>query len=158
MLGIFLSGIFDNITKFSLPVIAVVAGVTALIAGLGAIVIYWKDIKKWGVDTFNSIYAALKPVIDAVTWLAKNSPVGLAMRAGNAVAGWFSGGDKPANGTPGVAARSAAAQAGGGQQRFNGQVSVKFDNAPPGMRVEKVQSDGGVAVDADVGHNMAAVQ
>ena len=80
------------------------------------------------------------------------------MRAGNAVADWFSGGDKQGGTGPGVAARSAAMQAGGGSQSVNGQVSVKFENAPAGMRVEKVQSDGGVAVDADVGHNMAAVQ
>ena len=152
------------IAAISLPVIAVVAGIAALGAALGAAVIYWDDLKGMATGALDAIssaassaYKIIKPLIDAIGWMIKYSPAGLAYMGGKALVGMFSGGGDAAS--PGVGARAGATAAGAGTpQKVGGEMVVKFDNAPPGFRVESSKSTPGMLFDADVGYNMAAPQ
>ena len=156
------------VAAISLPMILITAGIIALGAAIVAVVVYWDDIKAAASGALSTIvgwaetaYKAVKPLIDAIGWVIKHSPAGLMVQAGMKVASLVSGGGNSgaaAGAPPGVAARSAAAQSGGAQS-VNGQMVVRFDNAPPGMRVESTKTNSpGMSLDADVGHNMAAVQ
>jgi len=59
---------------------------------------------------------------------------------------WGSGGRTGGALTP----EAAAAATGGGQVR--GQIDVNFQNAPPGMRVQRAEGGGGIDMQADVGY------
>lgn len=159
------------VAAITLPVLLISAGVVALGAGLAALVIYWDEVtaalKPFG-DAIAWVYNLILPLVDAVIWLLKNlSIISLAGKAA-AVAGFVFGSGSSDGATagvtpdtsPGVAGRTAAAQqaGAGGARDVNANMNIRFDNAPPGMRVERMQSDSpNVGLDADVGYNLVGV-
>lgn len=125
----------------------------------------WNAWRDGSISTFEAIieyasatYDAIKPIIDAIGWILKYSPAGLVFRGASIVYDAVTGGSNTPPSTPGLAARTAAAQQTGGQQQLNGEMVMRFENAPAGFRVESAETDQpGVAVDTDVGYNMVGV-
>ena len=116
------------LAAISLPVIAIVGGFALLGAGIAALVIYWDEF----TSAVNTAYQAILPVIDAIIWILKNSPVGLLAGGVMKVAGMFGGGENPPT-TPSQAENTAERKERQGSLDVNGGISV---TATPGTKVE----------------------
>lgn len=136
------------------------------IAGqVSSLVDLWGRWRDGTISTFDAIveyaglaYEAIEPIIDAITWLAKNNGLVLLWRGGAGLYNSLFGGEEnAAEAEPGIAARTAAAGQAGAQQ-YNAEIAVRFEDAPPGLRVEKSEAkQPGVSIDTDVGYNMVGV-
>ena len=148
------------------PITWVVVVIGALIAAGVALYKNWDTVKEklgqawdWIAEKGKWLMGKLKPVIDALKFAAKWSPVGIAARAGSAVYNAVSGSEEEGatrpqrRGRAGIAARAAAADR--GRVDVNGRVTtrVEFVNTPPGTQV-RTRSEGIAAPEVDVGHAM----
>ncbi|MDO8421568.1 MAG: phage tail tape measure protein [Parvibaculum sp.] len=149
------------IAAISAPVLIAIGAIVLLSAAIATAVIYWDDIKAAAVGAFETImswagkaYDFLKPVLDAIGFIARYSRVGLAVRAGMAVASAVTS-DAPAAtaGKPSLATR---ARGGPAAKPAQSELTVKFENAPPGTRVGVDKATPGMSVATDVGMNMGA--
>ncbi|MBF0247995.1 MAG: hypothetical protein HQL36_07980 [Alphaproteobacteria bacterium] len=50
-----------------------------------------------------------------------------------------------------------AIQGGAGRQRMEGGIDIRFHNAPPSMRLEKVKQDANVGINVDAGYAMSGL-
>ena len=121
------------LAAISLPVIAIVGGFALLGAGIVALVIYWDEF----TSAVNTAYQAILPVIDAIIWILKNSPVGLLAGGVMKVAGMFNGAEE-------VATRKEKQSS----LDVNGGISV---TATPGTKVESsnINLNGGSNIATD---------
>ena len=135
---------------------------------LGLIIQNWMPMKAWfaglwqaiGIDA-GVISAVLVALWDAprialeafVTWaLGRVKPLlGLVKSAASMIdsATTLAGPDA----SPGVN-RPTGTLIQNSRQQVGGEIKVKFDNAPPGMRVETQQKNGGVSLNPDVGYRV----
>lgn len=149
------------LASLTVPIALTVAAIVALSAAIAAAVIYCDDIKAAAVGAFETImqwagkaYDFLKPVLDAIGFIARYSPVGLAVRAAGAIASAVTS-DVPATtaGKPSLATR---ARGGPAAKPAQSELTVKFENAPAGTRVGVGKTTPGMSVATDVGMNMGA--
>lgn len=150
------------------PIVLAVVATIALLAG-AAYLVYknWEPIKAWFIGLWLSVKDACSAAVD---WMmSKIRPlIDLVKTISNAF-DWKNGptmGDVQINGggnqygaaRPDVLARPANRPnlIGAAQSRVNGEINVRFDNAPPGMRVDApAAKQGGVAINPDVGYRSA---
>jgi len=153
--------IVTAIAAISAPVLIAVAAIGLLVAAIAAAVIYWDDIKAAAVGAFETImswadkaYKFIKPVLDAIGFIARYSPVGLAVQAGAAV---FNAATSPgsASGKPSLASRARGGPEAAAKPAESA-LTVKFENAPPGTRLSVDKTTPGMSVATDVGMNMGA--
>lgn len=121
---------------------------------LGLVIKNWEPLVGW----FSGLWDRIKGYIEPIT------------SAAGKVAGWF-GDDEPEPGQGAAAGSSATpppavadaiarqrALVSGNRQNLDGQMVVKFENAPPGMQVQAAKTNQpGVAMEADVGYRSLAM-
>lgn len=119
-----------------------VAGFTPL----GMIVKNWEPIVNFFKSLWERVRPYIEPLIDGAKWV------------GNKVGGLFGGGSAPAAApaaasSPVQAAKSPLATAQASQkQNLQGELQIKFENAPPGMRVQSAHTNQpGFDINAPVG-------
>ncbi|HVL74712.1 MAG TPA: hypothetical protein VM406_01745, partial [Noviherbaspirillum sp.] len=163
------------------PIGLVVTGI-ALAAGL--LIYNWDKIGPWFASLWTNVQGYFRGAWEGIKTLLSWSPLGLVMKtweplvswfsglwdrvkgfiepivsAGKAVGGWFGGG-KQAQQSGGLAGgRSPLVAAGGlaSQANVSGEMRVRFENAPPGMRVDQGKTNqSALAFNPDVGYRMAA--
>lgn len=154
-------------------------GLIAVAIAAAAFVIYknWEPLKKWFGETvdsmktkFNEFSEWLKPVTDTVSGMAASlmqswkptidwfsNAFGWLGDKFSAFNTWISSVDNSISGTGSRPAGAGASLVAAGQQKVGGEISVKFVDAPPGMRVENVSQKGPLAFNADVGYRSAAL-
>ncbi|VVD76248.1 phage tail protein [Pandoraea eparura] len=127
-------------------------------SALGMVVANWEPIVDWFKRMWERIRPYVEPIIDATKWV------------GNKIGGLLDGGPArnatpdasglvplPSGGGRGLAGAVAWQQqsivgAGAGGARLNGELTVKFDNAPPGTRVDDAKTNqSGLTVTSRVG-------
>jgi len=100
------------------------------------------------VGVFNWALAAIQPILDVVG----NGISQIGGFLGSA--GGLFGGD----GEPAAVAPPRGAIASNNRQNLNGEMVVRFENTPPGTRVESGKTNQpGVAMEADVGYRSLAM-
>ena len=152
------------------PVLAVIVAVIVVIAGLAYLVYKnWVPIKAFFLDLWVSIKAAFTSGWELIKTIFSYSPLGLILKSWGPVLKFFSGlWDKvkdvvsatpSATGTPsaGNALAPSSVNRFGGLNKgtqLNGEMVVKFENAPAGMRVNAGKTNqAGVAMNPDVGYS-----
>lgn len=153
------------LASLTVPIALAVAGIVALSAAIAAAVIYLDDIKAAASSAFSTIvdwagraYDAVKPILDAIAFVAKWSPAGMVIRGGMAVAGALTGGaGDPA--TPGIATRGAARGGPAAASNRKQELSVKItnENAPKGQRTQVDSASPGIKADTYTGYNLAGI-
>lgn len=126
----------------------------------------WTDFSDWVSSGVAGLLSTFQPLIDVMKTVFKYSPVGLAVRAGKALAGAVggSGQTSPTAGFKGYGSGASAPQlpaaaqigrnGGGGQSsRSDVNVAVDFKNVPQGVKTE-VRSQGVARTKANVGRAM----
>lgn len=132
------------------PIGLVIAGIAA-----AAFIIYknWDSIKKWFTDFFGWMAKKVKYIADLFKSLIPD---------------WVRDrlkGDTPAASpqparpsAPSPLIRSGGLQIAGGRQQLTGDMTVRFENAPPGMRVNPGKTNQpGVSMNPDVGYRRLAM-
>lgn len=106
---------------------------------LGLIIKNWEPIVGWFASLWDRVRGFIEPILNGV----------------NAVTGFFGSG-AAAQRQP--LATTGALQAAAGQTKLNGEMVVRFDGAPPGMRVEPGKTNQtGVSFNPDVGYRSSAL-
>ncbi len=119
---------------------------------LGLVIKNWEPIVAWFKDLWDRVSKFIDPIMKGVD-AAKNA----ASSVGNAASDAWSGGVnwiKSAVGLEDEAPASAAPAPVGanGQARLDGEMVIRFENAPPGMRAEPMRTNQpGIGVRQDVG-------
>jgi hypothetical protein len=116
--------------------------ITGLIAGAVLLYTHWDRIKGWFVDFFNWLPERVRALGDLFKSLLPDFS--------------FGGGDLPSSRNTASATpleRSGALNVAAGRQQLNGDMTVRFENAPPGMRAAPgTTNQPGVALNPDVGY------
>ncbi|QLI80788.1 hypothetical protein HZU75_04175 [Chitinibacter fontanus] len=131
---------------------------------LGLIMKNWEPLVAYFKGLWDRVKTMIEPIMKAFDW--KNGPVmgDVQINGGTAQYGASRPDVLAAPQTQYGAARpdllgSPARRpnlVGAGQSRVNGEINVRFDNAPPGMRVDApAAKQGGVAINPDVGYRSA---
>ena len=163
-----------NLVMAANPIGAVIVGITALIA-IGVLLWKnwdtvkqaWSSLAGWIASGIEMLVDKFAPLINVLKTVFKYSPVGLAIRAGKALAGVGAGapagqGTGPlhryGNGAPAPRLPAAASQIGrnggaGQSTRSDVNVAVDFKNVPQGVKTE-VTSQGVARTKANVGRAM----
>lgn len=163
-----------NLVMSANPVGAVILGIAALIA-IGVLLWKnwdtvkraWSSLSDWIMSGVDLLVEKFGPLINILKTVFKYSPVGLAVRAGKALAGAVggSGQTSPTAGFKGYGSGASAPQlpaaaaqigrnGGGGQSsRSDVNVAVDFKNVPQGVKTE-VRSQGVARTKANVGRAM----
>ena len=162
--------------------------IAAIAAGVYIIYDNWDDIVKWFTDKFDGVLAAFDEGFLQGIWKLweEFNPVTLIMEAFNGLVKYLFGidlgkiiGDQIKKVTelmpdwmieglgleasqesapPAAAAAPAGALAGANKQNLSGEMVVRFENAPPGVKVEAGKTNQpGVAMEADVGYRSLAM-
>ena len=161
--------------------------IAAIAAGVYLIYDNWDDIVKWFTDKFNSVLAAFDEGFLQGIWKLweEFNPVTLIMEAFNGLVKYLFGidlgkiiGDQIRKVTelmpdwmieglgleasqesaPPATVAPPGALAGAGKQNLNGEMVVRFENTPPGVKVEAGKTNQpGVAMEADVGYRSLAM-
>lgn len=133
---------------------------------LGIVIKNWEPLVAWFKNLFERIRPYIEPVMSGARWLgdkasgfsdaassAWSSAKGTASGLWDGATSFFSS-DKTA--TSKQADANAAAKA-AGRSELNGEMVVRFDNAPPGMSVVKSDTNSrGFNLNSDVGYNRFA--
>lgn len=164
------------------PVLAAVAVAAGLVA-YAAFKIYqnWDGIAAWFASLWQSIKTLFADGVQFLTDAFLNwSPLGLVIKNWEPIVNWFASLWERVRGfiepiTRGVAAAgeffgigapaqrpalasTGALQASNGQAKVNGEMVVRFENAPAGMRAEPGKTDqSGLALNPDVGYRSFAM-
>ncbi len=118
--------------------------ITALVAGAALIYYNWDRIKQWFVDFGNWIGPHIRRIADVLTGMVPDWVKNL-----------FSGGSPTVNVNAATPAQRQNILS-GASNKVNGEMTVKFVDAPPGMRVESAQtSNSGFNLNADTGYRRA---
>jgi multisubunit Na+/H+ antiporter MnhB subunit len=160
------------------PIGWIIAGIAAIAAGAYVIYRYWAPIKEFLAGLWDGFIERGKNVIDSIRsklpeWLVgKSDPRGIAdtgvkMQAG-ALAGQLAGRSLSANGpspfpetrlgpaVPTVSEGPRLKGDGDKSEPLKANITLTFENAPPGLRVGKVSSNiGDLTIDLDAGYAMA---
>lgn len=149
------------------PVVLGVVAVIALLAG-AAYLIYknWGPIKAWFGELWEFVKKIFLQAWDNIKTVLSWSPLGLIMRAWGPVAKFFGGIWENVKGISNARpVQTSVPNAGGfgnrdnlaglhNRTRVDGEMVVKFENAPPGMRVsESKTNQPGFGLNPDVGHH-----
>lgn len=119
-----------------------VAGFTPL----GLIIKNWEPIVAWMKGLWERVRPYVEPIMSAAKW---------AFGSDEAAAGTASGSPASGPGTTSLAAQAAAV----GGTNLQGQMVVRFEGAPPGMRVEPAQTNqSGLSVTPQVGYRSLALR
>ena len=153
------------------PILLGIVAVVALLAG-AAYLIYknWEPIKAWFLDLWESVKLIATQAWEHLKTIFSWSPLGLILRAWGPVIKFFGGLWDKVQGITGAVPPQTSVQnagAGGGSTPFpglnnktqlNGEVVVKFENAPAGMRVSPGKTNqAGVGLNPDVGYRPLAL-
>jgi hypothetical protein len=149
--------------------LAIIAVVVALGAAVYAIYKNWDPLKGWFENLWTGIKAIFQQGWENLKTMLSWSPLGLIMQAWGPVAEFFTGLWKTVSNISGAApvqtsAPTTNAPGGGnnfnglnGRTQLNGEMTVKFENAPPGMRVDPGKTNQpGLAMNPDVGYRQLA--
>lgn len=122
---------------------------------LGLVIQHWQPIVDWFAQMWEKVMGYIEPVLNAAGKVRDAIGGGIEW-AGNAASGavsWVKGA-VGLGGAPAAAAPAAAPVGGRATQaQVNGEMVVRFDNAPPGMRVEPAETNQpGLSVPARVGY------
>ena len=162
-----------NLVMAANPVGAIIIGITALIAvgvllwkNWDAVKAAWTGLSSWIMSGIDSLIAKFKPLIDVLKTVIKYSPVGIAMRAGQAIAGMGRGpstsnpvaglnrfGGAPSTPRLSPAASQIGRRGGGVDTSSDVNVTMDFKNVPHGAKTE-VKSDGPARTKVNVGRAM----
>lgn len=113
--------------------------VTAIATAAYLVYSNWDRIKGWFVDFFNWLPEKIRSIGQWFKGMAPDWAVRM-----------FGGTPAP---SPAAAPAARPGALLGGQQRLNGEMTVRFENAPPGMRVSEGKTNlPGLALNPDVGH------
>lgn len=125
---------------------------------LGLVMKNWEPLVDWFKGLWERVKGYIEPITGGLQWLKEK------------FGGIFGGGDKPAAASAQSVASYEAARAGGGaagmalgaaaQQpaKLDGDLRIRFEGAPPGMRVEQAQTNqSGLSVTPSVGYRTLAV-
>ncbi|MCH4576448.1 phage tail tape measure protein [Achromobacter xylosoxidans] len=125
---------------------------------LGLVMKNWEPLVDWFKGLWERVKGYIEPITGGLQWLKEK------------FGGIFGGGDKPAAAPAQSVASYEAARAGGGaagmalgaaaQQpaKLDGDLRIRFEGAPPGMRVEQAQTNqSGLSVTPSVGYRTLAV-
>lgn len=125
---------------------------------LGLVMKNWEPLVDWFKGLWERVKGYIEPITGGLQWLKEK------------FGGIFGGGDKPASAPAQSVASYEAARAGGGaagmalgaaaQQpaKLDGDLRIRFEGAPPGMRVEQAQTNqSGLSVTPSVGYRTLAV-
>lgn len=119
-----------------------VAGFTPL----GMIIKNWEPIVAWMKGLWERVRPYIEPIMSAAEW---------AFGSDEAAAGTASGSPASGPGTTSLAAQAAAV----GGTNLQGQMVVRFEGAPPGMRVDPAQTNqSGLSVTPQVGYRSLALR
>jgi TP901 family phage tail tape measure protein len=119
-----------------------VAGFTPL----GLIIKNWEPIVAWMKGLWERVRPYVEPIMSAAKW---------AFGSDEPAAGTASGSPASGPGTTSLAAQAAAV----GGTNLQGQMVVRFEGAPPGMRVEPAQTNqSGLSVTPQVGYRSLALR
>lgn len=119
-----------------------VAGFTPL----GMIIKNWEPIVAWMKGLWERVRPYIEPIMSAAEW---------AFGSDEAAAGTASSSPASGPGTTSLAAQAAAV----GGTNLQGQMVVRFEGAPPGMRVEPAQTNqSGLSVTPQVGYRSLALR
>lgn len=168
-IGPWIAGLWEDIKGVFVSGMALLSGLFFNFHPLGMIIENWEPIVDWFAGLWSRISGFIEPIFNAAKAVggAIASVVGsgpsstgqagqvLAARAGRGGMSTTQSGGSPI-------ARGRLAEAGGlnGQQtaNLNGELKVRFENAPPGMRVDQGRaSQPGVSINPDVGYRSATV-
>lgn len=107
---------------------------------LGLVIKNWEPIVNWFASLWERVRGFIEPITRGVSTAGEFFGVGAAASP------------RPALGSTG------ALQASGGQSKVNGEMVVRFENAPAGMRAEPGKTDqSGLAFNPDVGYRSMAL-
>lgn len=122
--------------------------IAALAVGAVAVVAHWKGVKEWFSgfftwvgDKWAKFTEWVRGAADAARDFLGIERPGSAPNTGGATGAW---GD-PFAGRPSL-------NVGTGMAQVGGEIRVKFEDAPPGMRVVQTPAQGGVTINPDVGY------
>ncbi len=122
---------------------------------LGLIIKNWEPIVAWFKDLWGRVSKFIEPIMKGVD-AAKNAASSVGDAASNAWTGgvnWFKG----AVGMGDDAPAAAPAPAGQADAKLDGEMVIRFENAPPGMRAEPMRTNqSGLGVRQDVGYRSLA--
>ncbi|CAG0966965.1 hypothetical protein MTYP_01046 [Methylophilaceae bacterium] len=156
------------------PILLAIGVAIAAIAG-AAYLIYknWEPIKAWFKELWENIKTIADQVWEHLKTIFAWSPLGLILRSWGPVLRFFGNlWDKVkdiAGSAPGMNLTAQAPQTGGAgggsnfgnlnnKTQLNGEMTVRFENAPPGMRVEPGKTNQpGVGMNPDVGYRPLSV-
>lgn len=125
-----------------------VAAITALALGAIYVVTHWDKVKEWFSGFFSWIGGKWEKFTGWVRGAADAARDFLGIERGPAAPG--AGGATGSWGDP-LPSRPAL-PIGGGMAKVGGEIRVKFEDAPPGMRVVQTPALGGVSINPDVGY------
>ncbi|WP_028310984.1 phage tail tape measure protein [Derxia gummosa] len=110
---------------------------------LGFVIRNWEPIVQWFASLWQRVQPYVQPLLDGASWALGKLGAGVAAADQRLLA---------------AGPRGGLLDAATGRQQLNGEITVKFDNAPPGTRVETGRtSQPGVALNPDVGYRSAAL-
>lgn len=124
---------------------------------LGMIIKNWEPIVAWMKGLWERVRPYVQPIMDAASWVMGGGDSEAAAAAAAATPPGAASAASPASG-PGTTSLAAQAAAVNGAN-LQGQMVVRFEGAPPGMRVEPAQTNqSGLSVTPQVGYRSLAMR
>lgn len=149
--------------------LAIVAAVGLIAYAVYKIYQQWDPAKGWFENLWNGIKAIFQGAWDFIKEVFSWSPLGLILRAWGPVVKFFGGLWDTVKNITGAGPVQTSAQGNqpagrvtdftglNNRTQLNGEMTVKFENAPPGMRVDQGKTNqSGVIMNPDVGYRQLA--
>lgn len=134
------------------PIGWLITGIAAIALAAYMIYEHWEPIKKFFSTIWDAMLLSLNVVLDAVKakWTAFTGWIEDRLQAlSRLVPSWMKGGSSASAPSP------SAFQNGSAQTRVGGEIVIKFEDAPEGMRVSQASSSNPeVPIDVEMGWNM----
>ncbi|CAG4906060.1 phage tail tape measure protein [Paraburkholderia saeva] len=151
--GPFFSKLWDGILSVSKTVFGWLTDVFLNFSPLGLVIKNWEPIVAWFKGMWDRIKPYVQPLIDGAGWVADKlglggGGAGMSIETAAAAGGF----DGTGLGNWGASVPQRA----GAQQRVQGDMVVRFENAPPGMSVAKPAASSGLTITPKVGYRSLA--
>ncbi|CAN0621505.1 Phage tail tape measure protein [Burkholderia multivorans] len=163
--GPFFSNLWDGVLSVSKTVFGWLTDVFLNFTPLGLIIKNWEPIVDWFRQLWDRIKPYVQPLIDGASWLGQKLDSGAGSPAASLATPGGGGAAAPAWGAslssqPGAASArdwsQSVPQQAAGQQKFSGALTVRFDNPPPGLRVDQARGTQGLTITPQVGYRSLA--
>lgn len=152
-IGPWMATLWENIKGVFVSGMALLMGIFLNFSPLGLIISNWEPIVGWFSDMWNRVSKFIEPILNGAR--AVGGLLGSVFSSPQGGASGISQAPSQRSGSP---ISAAGGLAGRQSTNVNGEMKVRFENAPPGMRVDPGRTNQpGLSMNPDVGYRSALV-